>query len=302
MKKVIVLGLILLFMTGASIAAAAPSTYQVLVNGHVVTGDTLTQSNTTLVPFKIIFQELEYTIAYTAKTQTIKADKTGISISLTVGSTKAFVNGKEIKLLVAPKIVNGVTYVPLRFIADVSGEKLALDNGRKAIQIGKQIDWTQLDQPSLRNAKWGMTLNQVKKSENSTMLSESIDKASYLTYQSKIAGLDSTTLYVFQDNALEYGGYFVELSGQDSYLEDYKTLTAYLTKHYGEPTFEMLKDFQEKEMDYTDEELNQSILKGDTQLVAKWKAIDSEIMLVVALNLQEISDIQITYTSWWASL
>lgn len=280
MKKVILLGIMLLLMTGTSIASAAPSTYRVLINGYVVTGDTLTESNTTLVPFKVIFDELEYKIVYTAKTKTIQADKTGISISLTIGSTKAFVNGKVTEMLVAPKIVNGVTYVPLRFIASVSGEDVSVDNGRHAIQIGKQIEWTQLDQHSFRNAKWGMSLNQVKNSEKSVLLSENNDKMLELIYQSDIAGFDSIAAYFFPNNTLGHAGYFVELSGKDSYVEDYKTLTDYLTKKYGMPTFETIKTYREGGIEHTDIEWTQLILKGEVGLVAKWKTVDSDIMLV----------------------
>jgi len=303
MKKVILLGLILLLMTGTSAAFAAPSTYRVLVNGYVVTGDTLTQSNTTLVPFKVIFQELAYKISYTAKTKTIKADKKGISISLTVGSTKALVNGKETKLPVAPKIVNGVTYVPLRFIANVSGEKVSLDSERKVIQIGKQIDWALLDLPSFRNAKWGMSVDQVKKTEKSSFQFRSDTKVPYLTFQTKVADFKATAVYFFPDEMLKSAGYLVELSGVDKYIQDYKALVAYLTKQYGEPTVETIKHYHDVEgIDYTDEEWNQLILSGELGLVANWRSIDSEIMLVVAYNLQEFSDIQITYTSWWGPI
>lgn len=42
-------------------------------------------------------------------------------INLTIGKNIATVNEKQIKLDVAPKIVDGYTYIPLRFVAEVFG-------------------------------------------------------------------------------------------------------------------------------------------------------------------------------------
>ncbi|GGF93315.1 copper amine oxidase N-terminal domain-containing protein [Paenibacillus aceti] len=301
MKRVILLGLILLLFTGGTVASAAPSTYRVLVNGYIVTDNTLTQSGTTLVPFKIIFKELGYEVTYKAAAKTVQADKEGTSITLTVGSTKALVNGKETKLPVAPKSVNGVTYVPLRFVANVSGAKVAYDNGRNAIQIGDQIAWTQLDKPSFQNAKWGMTIDQVKKSETTPLLEEGT-KRPYLHYQkTKFAGFDANAIYLFSSQrTLDQGGFFIQSSSGNNYVQDYRTLTAYLTKQYGEPTFETLEIYKEMNVDYTDEEWNQLAYSDDEfAFVAKWRTVDSEVMLIVKPNLQEISDIQISYESWW---
>src|SRR5690606_20382669 len=154
----------------------------------------------------------------------------------------------------------GVTYVPLRFIATVSGEEVAIDSGRKAIQIGKQIDWALLDKPALRSATWGMSMDQVKKSESSE-LKEYNKKDQYLTYHSQIAGLKARTIYIFEDSRLSHGGYFVFLSAADSYVKDYKTLVANLTKQFGEPFFETMQAYHDQEDTvHTDDEWNQLVM------------------------------------------
>ncbi|MEO3946070.1 copper amine oxidase N-terminal domain-containing protein [Gorillibacterium sp. CAU 1737] len=301
MKKVLLLSLAFLLLMGSLPALAAPSTYRVLVNGHVVTGDTLSQNNTTLVPFRVIFQELSYQVAYEAKSQTIQAKKDNLTVSLSIGSKRAYVNGKEVTLPVAPKSQNGTTYVPLRFVASVSGESVALDDKRKAIQIGKAIDWAILDRPSFRNAKWGMTVSQVKKTEGATLMEDDVDKSGehYLLYETKLAGFQAFPFYFFQEETLGTGGYFVKSSGPAKYVQDFRTLTAYLTKQYGEPDLNTLAYYKERGIEHTDAEWNQYALRDDEfGFVSNWRTADAKIMLVVMPGLQEMSDIQITFTSW----
>ncbi|MOA41682.1 hypothetical protein D3C78_1636650 [compost metagenome] len=107
------------------------------------------------------------------------------------------------------------------------------------------------------------------------------------------------SIYRFQNNRLFDGGYFVALSSANSHVKDYKALVAYLTKQYGEPTLDAMKVYQDEEGNpYSDEQWNQAIMSGKEGLIATWRTVDTEIQLVVVLNLHEMSDIQISYTSW----
>lgn len=300
MKKILAMALLLvIFLASTPSAGAAPATYRILVDGHVVTGDTLTRSNTTLVPFRVILQELDYKVSYTARTKTIQADKPGIKVTLTIGSTKAFINGKETKMPVAPVLEKGVTYVPLRFIANVSGEQVELDQGRRAIQIGEQIDWKLLDQPAFRGMKWGATMSQVDRAEKAELYYENTtnpDNPYLKYYYTEFAGLPALATYEFPDKTLQIGGYYVNSSGLDSHLEDYKMLTAYLTKEYGEPVFDILSDEAEELPQYISYDLE--TLVDEELLFAAWKTVDTNIMLMVQPELNDLSDILIVYSSW----
>jgi len=73
---------------------------------------------TTFVPIRFIAE------AFGAKVNWIQAVK-GISIEwmdkkieMQIGSKKALINGKEVRMEQAPMIVNGTTFVPLRFVAE----------------------------------------------------------------------------------------------------------------------------------------------------------------------------------------
>lgn len=79
------------------------------------------QSGRTLVEFRAIFEELGLSVSYDAKTKSVKGVKEGLVIELTVNSKQALVNGKPQTMDVAAQVVNGRTFVPLRFISEAAG-------------------------------------------------------------------------------------------------------------------------------------------------------------------------------------
>ena|GEM_PF-153272 len=71
-------------------------------------------------------------------------------IALTLGSTQATVGGTATKLDVAPIALNGVTYLPLKFVSDAIKGKVAWDNATKraTFQRGDKLLDLWLDQKS----------------------------------------------------------------------------------------------------------------------------------------------------------
>lgn len=60
-----------------------------------------------------------------------------MKIEMTLGSTVAYVDGKQTTLLRAPEEKNGTTVVPIRFVAEALGCKVDYDNKTKKITITK---------------------------------------------------------------------------------------------------------------------------------------------------------------------
>ncbi len=54
------------------------------------------------------------TFTYDANTRKLKLALSGKSVEMTVGSKTAKINGETVTLPVAPKVLNGTTYVPLK--------------------------------------------------------------------------------------------------------------------------------------------------------------------------------------------
>ncbi|ABO51609.1 copper amine oxidase domain protein [Desulforamulus reducens MI-1] len=78
----------------------------------------------TLVPMRKIFERLGADIDWNAQSQTVTATKGEVKIELTLGKTTAVVNGKNIKLDVPAKLVDGRTMVPMRFVGETLGAKV----------------------------------------------------------------------------------------------------------------------------------------------------------------------------------
>ena len=85
-----------------------------------------------LVPMRTIFEGIGAEIAWYDSIKTVYAVGNGRLISLKIGDTSAYVNENEITLDVPAQIVNDVTLVPVRFVAESLGAKVEW-NGEKAL-------------------------------------------------------------------------------------------------------------------------------------------------------------------------
>ena len=72
----------------------------------------------TLVPMRAIFEKLGATVDYDAKMQTITSKKGDITVSLNLNSPVAKKNDEMIGLPILPRVIDGNTLVPLRFISE----------------------------------------------------------------------------------------------------------------------------------------------------------------------------------------
>ena len=103
----------------------------------------LNQNNTTLVPLRIISEELGAQVNYEASKKEITISYKDSFVLTTIGSKKATVDGSIKELMVAPQIVNNTSYVPLRFIGEALGAIVHYDKGNLTITLDNQIkEWT----------------------------------------------------------------------------------------------------------------------------------------------------------------
>jgi hypothetical protein len=99
----LVVALVASLFAASNSYAADVKGISVLVDGEqvVFTTDPFIESNTTLVPFRTIFNKLGLTIGWDQTTKTATGVKEGLSISLQIGSKTAIVNGEKKQLTVA---------------------------------------------------------------------------------------------------------------------------------------------------------------------------------------------------------
>jgi hypothetical protein len=90
---------------------------------------------TILLPMRVIFEKLGLQVEWDAKTGTITGKKDGLVIKQQIGSTKATINGVIKQLTSAPKVINKVTYVPLRFVGQATDSSVLWDSKHNTVSI-----------------------------------------------------------------------------------------------------------------------------------------------------------------------
>jgi len=130
--------------TAAALLAGAAVPAWAAIPARVVVGDVelvspapFIEDGRTLVPIETLAQSFSMEVNVSEDGQQVELVRWPKRIALTVGSTTAVVNGKEIQLDVPPRYVDGSLYVPLRFVADALGAPVSWD----------QETWTATVQP-----------------------------------------------------------------------------------------------------------------------------------------------------------
>lgn len=85
----------------------------------------IVRSGTVLASSRELLGAIKATYQWDAKKKQLTATKSSKKLVMTVGSTKAYVNGKAIKLPAAPTIASGRTYVPAAAAAQALGANAA---------------------------------------------------------------------------------------------------------------------------------------------------------------------------------
>ncbi len=113
------------------------SSIQIKLNGSIISTPVapIQENGITLVPLRVISENLGATVNYDAKTKQITLIKDTQNVTLTLGQKVALVNGTSKTLGQAPKTVTNTTMVPLRFVSENLNCKVDWDNQTKLITI-----------------------------------------------------------------------------------------------------------------------------------------------------------------------
>lgn len=117
-------------------AAEKPITVQIDQQQlKLTTGAPLNDGHAILVPMRPIFEKLGLSVVFDAKTSTITATKEGLVIKLQLGSKNASINGIVKPLQTAPKMIKNVTYVPIRFVSEATGNHVVWNAATRTVEI-----------------------------------------------------------------------------------------------------------------------------------------------------------------------
>lgn len=93
------------------------------------------ENGTTLVPLRGIFETLGADVKWNQDTRTVTATTNDRNVELQIGSKKATVNSQSVSISVASKIIDGYTFVPLRFVSESLGAEVQWDGFLKRVTI-----------------------------------------------------------------------------------------------------------------------------------------------------------------------
>lgn len=129
-------------MTLSLIPGTALAAPLVMLDGEALQFDVppVIENGRTLVPLRAIFEALGAEISWNDATQTVLAQKSGTQVVLTIGNPQAYKNNTSVLLDVPPKIIQGRTMVPLRFVSEAMGADVKWDGVTGTILITSQAD------------------------------------------------------------------------------------------------------------------------------------------------------------------
>jgi len=93
----------------------------------------------TLVPVRVISEAFGADVTWNEELKLVTLTYSGVNIMLYIDNKTAIVDGNEITLLEAPRIINSRTMVPLRFITENFGADVDYQSDTKLITVIKEI-------------------------------------------------------------------------------------------------------------------------------------------------------------------
>ncbi len=114
-----------------------PNAVKVAINHSTIdfndtTGKPFIQDNRTMIPVRVISESLGHKVDWNAKTRVVKIDN---NISLKIGDNFVTVDGKKVQMDTTATIVDGRTYVPLKFITEALGYEVGWDAKTRTANI-----------------------------------------------------------------------------------------------------------------------------------------------------------------------
>ncbi len=130
-----------LLLSSFALAAAEPAPITVVIDGKVQTYEQppVVVDGSTFVPLRAIFEALGAKIDWDAQTRTVTAVKGSKTISLTVGSDLAYINGASHKLAQPARIISDRTMVPLRFVGEALGAEVRWYGETRTVEITSNV-------------------------------------------------------------------------------------------------------------------------------------------------------------------
>ncbi|UUZ83926.1 hypothetical protein LJK88_09260 [Paenibacillus sp. P26] len=134
---IISLSIILSSLMFCSSALGSTEPIRLFVNGTQVLFNQLpiVNNGNTLVQLRPVFEGLGLKVSWDDQSQSITGETDKVKIVMQIDNNVATVNDKPVELAIAPRIVNGSTFVPLRFVGESSEGDVKWDEKTNHVDI-----------------------------------------------------------------------------------------------------------------------------------------------------------------------
>ncbi|SFJ82985.1 Protein of unknown function [Paenibacillus sp. UNC496MF] len=125
---------------GAAVPAGAdkPSitASRLMINGkYSSNAHPVNNNGRVLVPMRIISEKLNATVQFTAMNQPIIIKRGNDTVQFTIGNTQAYVNGRSVQLDVPAKVIDGLSYAPISFVAKGLGTDVQWEGFARVVVV-----------------------------------------------------------------------------------------------------------------------------------------------------------------------
>jgi hypothetical protein len=126
-----------LAVAGLIVSQSACLAITVVVNGQTLPAQppAVERSGRVLLPMRVVFEALQATVGWNAATRTASAVRGDTTVTMTIDSSTAFVNGAPVTLDVPAQLIGGRTYVPVRFPAEAFGADVGWTQATQTVTI-----------------------------------------------------------------------------------------------------------------------------------------------------------------------
>lgn len=98
-------------------------------------GQVQNMNGSIMIPIRVVVEELGFHVDWDTKTRTVTIQQSDTELKLVVNQSTATVNGKQVSLPAAPKLMTDTVIVPIRFVSEQMGLSVGWDNTSKTVYL-----------------------------------------------------------------------------------------------------------------------------------------------------------------------
>ena len=151
MKKTVLIITLIVFVISMSFPVLASDEIPVYIDEGLLHLDNapVIMDGRTLAPMRGLFEALGAQVDWDGGTQTAIGMRDGITVRIPIGSTNPTINGQVQTIDVEARVIDGRTYIPLRFVGEAFGDNVLWDGSTRSIRITSSIRPTEPEIPSI---------------------------------------------------------------------------------------------------------------------------------------------------------